>query len=141
RPEVDAMGEEQGPLDRLTERAREWRTDRRIIGLCYAGIAHAAGAAWARAGASSAAPPAAAAPSTTSASSPASPTTSTPTSLVVDVVGAVRAPGVVRIAADARVVDAIVAGGGATADADLTRLNLAAPVADGARIAVPKLGQ
>jgi competence protein ComEA len=135
------MGEEQGPIDRLTERAREWRTDRRIIGVCCAGIAVAATVAWWRAGSSGAAPPVAAAPPTTSASSPASSTTSTPTALVVNVVGAVRAPGVVRIAAGGRVVDAIAAGGGATADADLTRLNLAAPVADGARIAVPKLGQ
>ena len=48
--------------------------------------------------------------------------------LVVDVVGAVRAAGVVRMPAGARVVDAIAAAGGATADADLVRLNLAAPV-------------
>ncbi|HWS45733.1 MAG TPA: ComEA family DNA-binding protein, partial [Acidimicrobiia bacterium] len=61
--------------------------------------------------------------------------------LVVDVVGAVQHGGVVRVAAGARVVDAIAAAGGATGAADLARVNLAAPVADGARIAVPAVGE
>jgi len=56
-------------------------------------------------------------------------------------VGAVRAPGIVRVRAGARVVDAIAAAGGATADADLARLNLAAPLSDGARVAVPAVGR
>ena len=60
--------------------------------------------------------------------------------LVVDVVGAVRRAGVVRVAPGARVLDAIAAAGGASPDADLARLNLAAPVADGARVAVPHVG-
>jgi competence protein ComEA len=60
--------------------------------------------------------------------------------VVVDVVGAVRRSGIVRLGAGARVVDAIAAAGGAVAGADLTRLNLAAVVADGARVAVPRLG-
>ena len=55
--------------------------------------------------------------------------------------GAVRAPGIVRVRAGARVVDAIAAAGGATADADLARLNLAAPLSDGARVAVPAVGR
>ena len=45
---------------------------------------------------------------------------------MVDVVGAVRAPGVVSLPATARVIDAIRAAGGATPRADLARLNLAA---------------
>jgi competence protein ComEA len=36
--------------------------------------------------------------------------------------------------------DAVAAAGGAADDADLERLNLAAPVTDGQRIAVPRLG-
>lgn len=40
------------------------------------------------------------------------------------VVGAVEHAGVVRVAADARVTDALTAAGGAAADADLSRLNL-----------------
>ncbi len=59
---------------------------------------------------------------------------------MVDVVGAVRRSGVVRLPAGARVVDAIEAAGGATPDADLARLNLAAPLADGSRVAVPRVG-
>ena len=60
--------------------------------------------------------------------------------IVVDVVGAVRVPGVVTLPVDARVVDAIRAAGGTAAGADLVRLNLAAKLADGARVAVPLLG-
>jgi competence protein ComEA len=85
----------------------------------------------------------AAAPPTTGDTYYASATTSTTKpslAIVVDVVGAVRRGGVVRLPAGARVVDAIAAAGGATADADLVRLNLAAPVTDGSRIAVPRIG-
>jgi competence protein ComEA len=57
------------------------------------------------------------------------------------VVGAVRAPGVVSLPASARVIDAIRAAGGASPGADLARLNLAAKLADGTRIAVPLVGQ
>ncbi len=56
--------------------------------------------------------------------------------VVVDVAGAVRNPGVVRLAADSRVADAIRAAGGATRRADLASVNLAAHVADGVQIVV-----
>ncbi|HEX5097513.1 MAG TPA: ComEA family DNA-binding protein [Acidimicrobiia bacterium] len=68
-------------------------------------------------------------------------TTAVAAPAVVHVVGAVRAPGVVELGAHARVVDAIGAAGGATDDADLQRLNLAALVTDGQRIAVPRVGE
>jgi competence protein ComEA len=61
-------------------------------------------------------------------------------SVMVHVAGDVARPGVVRIPAGARVVDAIEAAGGGLPDADLDRLNLAAKVADGQRIAVAKIG-
>ncbi len=48
-------------------------------------------------------------------------------------------PGLVTLAADARVADAIVAAGGATPDAQLGALNLAATVGDGARLLVPSV--
>jgi competence protein ComEA len=57
--------------------------------------------------------------------------------IVVHVTGAVRAPGVYELSAGQRVADAIDAAGGALADADPNTLNLAAPVADGDRVAVP----
>jgi len=58
----------------------------------------------------------------------------------VHVAGAVARPGVVELADGARVTDAVAAVGGPTADADVDRLNLAAPLVDGARIAVPRVG-
>ena len=57
--------------------------------------------------------------------------------LLVHVAGEVRTPGVVRLAEGARVVDAIEAAGGATADAVLASVNLAAEVRDGSQIVVP----
>ena len=61
--------------------------------------------------------------------------------LLVHVVGQVRRPGVVRLTPGARVLDAVQAAGGATPSADLNRLNLARPVADGEQIVVPKPGE
>lgn len=62
-------------------------------------------------------------------------------SVVVHVTGAVSAPGVYRLSSSSRVGDAIVAAGGASADADPDALNLAAPVLDGDRIDVPTVGE
>jgi competence protein ComEA len=72
----------------------------------------------------------------TSASSPPLPST-TVAVVVIHVTGAVRTPGVYELSAGQRVADAIDAAGGALADAEPDALNLAAPVADGDRIAVP----
>src|SRR5690242_18668894 len=60
--------------------------------------------------------------------------------VVVDVVGAVRRPGLYRLAGKARIADALVRAGGATAKADLDQVNLAAPVADGEQVVVPRRG-
>lgn len=64
-----------------------------------------------------------------------------PAEVVVHVAGAVAAPGVQRLPAGARVVDAVDAAGGAAGDADLARLNLAAPLADGQQIYVLRVGE
>ncbi|MEX1009218.1 MAG: helix-hairpin-helix domain-containing protein [Acidimicrobiia bacterium] len=61
--------------------------------------------------------------------------------IAVHVAGAVTRPGVVELPARSRVIDAVEAVGGANADADLDRLNLAATLADGQRVYVPKVGQ
>jgi len=58
-------------------------------------------------------------------------------SLVVDVVGAVRRPGLYRLAQGSRIADAVARAGGATRRAELALVNLAAPVADGTQIVVP----
>ena len=72
------------------------------------------------------------------------PTPTTPAdnrAVVVHVAGAGHHPGLVVVDADARVADAITAAGGATDDADLDRVNLAAVVRDADRIAVPRVGE
>ncbi len=61
--------------------------------------------------------------------------------ILVYVAGAVSAPGVYRFPADTRVQQAIAAAGGVTPDADLETLNLAAPIRDGDRVYVPRMGQ
>lgn len=60
--------------------------------------------------------------------------------LFVHVAGAVRAPGLYRLAAGDRVADAIARAGGFTEDADRAGVNLARPVADGEQIVVSVVG-
>jgi competence protein ComEA len=57
--------------------------------------------------------------------------------IFVHVGGAVHRPGLYQLADGARVYDAVDAAGGATDDADLDALNLAAKVKDGDKILVP----
>ena len=57
--------------------------------------------------------------------------------VVVHVVGAVRRPGLLRLREGDRVADAVARAGGATRRADLTAVNLAAPVVDGIQVLVP----
>jgi competence protein ComEA len=58
--------------------------------------------------------------------------------VIVHVAGAVRRPGVYRVAAGARVAAAVRRAGGATRRADLGGLNLAARVEDGRQVLVPR---
>ena len=60
--------------------------------------------------------------------------------LVVHVAGAVRRPGLYRLAEGKRVADAVARAGGATAPADTAAINLAAPLADGMQVLVPRRG-
>ena len=60
--------------------------------------------------------------------------------VVVDVTGAVQRPGVYRLPAGARVTDAVDRAGGASGNAVLEAVNLAARLADGQQIVVPEQG-
>lgn len=60
--------------------------------------------------------------------------------LVVDVVGAVRRPGLVRLREGARVADAIAHAGGLERGAERAGVNFAAPVSDGQQVLVPQRG-
>jgi competence protein ComEA len=57
------------------------------------------------------------------------------------VAGAVRRPGLYKVASDARVADAVRAAGGPTPRADLDALNLAEPLVDGTKIDVLQRGE
>ena len=59
---------------------------------------------------------------------------------VVHVAGAVRHPGVYRLDAGTRVQEAVRRAGGATRNADLDAINLAAKVEDGRQLIVPRRG-
>lgn len=84
------------------------------------------------------APPAAAAPSTGVVTSTAPSPTGPP--IIVDVTGWVHEPGVYEFAQGERVIDAVERAGGARNGADLSVLNLAAPLTDGTQVVVPKQG-
>jgi competence protein ComEA len=60
--------------------------------------------------------------------------------LIIDVAGAVEQPGVYEFAEGDRVIDAIERAGGPLPKADLSLLNLAAPLTDGTQVLVPKAG-
>lgn len=60
--------------------------------------------------------------------------------VVVDVTGAVERPGVYRLPMGARVTDAVDRAGGARAGALLEAINLAARLADGQQVVVPRRG-
>lgn len=66
---------------------------------------------------------------------------SLPAAVTVHVTGAVATPGLVTLPGGARVGDAVAAAGGATADADPERLNLARPVEDGEHVHLPRHGE
>ena len=68
----------------------------------------------------------------------AGPASSSPAHLVVHVVGAVRRPGLYTLPEGARAADAVTRAGGATGAANLEAIDLAAPIADGQQVAVPR---
>ena len=151
-----ALREHDRPFARVVERFHEWRDDTRFGVVVLVVVAVVAGVVWYRIGMSggddaAAAPSAVSAPTTATTTAPAAAkaaaaTATTPSGgvgakIVVHVAGAVAHAGVVELAGNARIIDAIKAAGGAQADGDLDRLNLAAKLADGERVYVAKVGQ
>jgi competence protein ComEA len=67
--------------------------------------------------------------------------TPTPSPLHIYISGAVRHPDVYVMQPGSIVKDVLLAAGGAADDADLDRINLAAPVGDGQHVYVPRLGE
>jgi competence protein ComEA len=61
--------------------------------------------------------------------------------IAVHVVGAVQQPGVYYLAAGSRGDDAVRLAGGATAQADLKQVNLAAVLVDGQQLLIPRIGE
>jgi competence protein ComEA len=138
--------------ERLVDRLRDWRHDARFGVVVLVGIALVAGVVWYRVGIGGAtagesnaapAPVSTTTPSTTLPTSgdATSPKGEQPVRIAVHVAGAVNHPGVVELRTGARVIDAVEAVGGALADGDLDRLNLAAKVSDGQRVYVAKVGE
>ena len=61
--------------------------------------------------------------------------------IVVHITGQVVNPGVVKVEEGARIIDAIEASGGATLDANLSKINLAYVLEDGMKIYVPSINE
>ena len=66
---------------------------------------------------------------------------SEPLRIAVHVVGAVQQPGVYHLSAGSRGDDAVRSAGGATSQADLKRVNLAAVLVDGQQLWIPRIGE
>ena len=78
---------------------------------------------------------------TVTATAPAPAATPTAVSILVHVAGAVREPGVYALMPDDRVLDAVEAAGGLSADADVDQVNLADHLQDAMRLYIPAKGE
>lgn len=143
-----------GAGDRLDQLRTRLGLDRRLLVWAVGAVVAALVAAWllrpapapfeetiptASSSPAAAGPTVSIAPADGAASTPS--TASEATEVVAHAAGAVVRPGVYRLDPTARVDDLVRAAGGLTLEADPTRLNLAAPVADGARVYVPAVGE
>ena len=135
------------PPRSLTDRVRDWVVwfgPGRLVATALAVIAVVVGGTWLLQGSPNRPEdvlPFASRTTTTTLAPVTAPSTTVATSIIVYVAGAVVVPGIYSVEAAARVNDAVLAAGGAVADADLDVVNLAAVVHDGERIYVPVVGE
>ncbi|WP_081844525.1 ComEA family DNA-binding protein [Cellulomonas sp. URHE0023] len=132
------------PHTRHPRRRMRWALSWRLVGVAGAAVLLLAGGVALRAASAAPGPPVVLpvpAPDGTPTATAAATATGEQTLVVVDVVGAVAAPGVVRLPAGSRVVDAVAAAGGPTPDAQVSTLNMARVLVDGEQIVVPQQGQ
>ncbi|HLF99962.1 MAG TPA: helix-hairpin-helix domain-containing protein [Acidimicrobiia bacterium] len=124
--------------DSLRDRVMQWRDDPRAAAAAVAIVALVAGVFFYRSamagGAEAERPP-------DGAQAVLSTSTSVPREIVVHVAGAVVSPGVYRFPDGARVGEAVALAGGAVDGGEPDRLNLAARLADGQRVHVPRAGE
>src|SRR4051794_5606033 len=132
------------PLERLREWV-VWFGPGRLAATAFAVVAVVLGGMWLLQGSPSRAedqlPFATRPTSSTAVAVVELPTSTTLSTVVVYVAGAVATPGVYTLASPARITDAITAAGGTTAEADPDVVNLAATLRDGERIYVPEVGE
>ena len=141
-PEIEAFAAVPRPFWAPDDDRFAWLRNRRVQGAALLAVATVLGLIWALRAPS--ASESEAGPSSNPTNRPpmsTGPTTTVVSQLTVHVAGAVARPGVVRLRPGARVMDALDATGGAQPEADLTRLNLAAPLADGVQILVTRAGE
>lgn len=113
-----------------------WSVPRRLAGVALTAALLVAGVVALRSQAL-----AAGTPVTLGTPAPAGSSGATPGTVVVHIVGAVAAPGVVRLAAGSRLLDAVAAAGGSSPEADLSAVNLARLLVDGEQVEIPVLGR
>ncbi|MGH9135908.1 MAG: ComEA family DNA-binding protein [Acidimicrobiales bacterium] len=126
----------------VVEHLRGRATGTRTLVSLFAGVA-ILGAAWALLLRAPAPPPVEASlPMAPAAGSSSSSTSTSPSpGVLVHAAGAVATPGVHQLPAGSRVADLLAAAGGAAPDADLDRVNLAAPLVDGQQVWFPRVGE
>jgi competence protein ComEA len=126
------------PRDGHRPRRVRWQVSWRLVGVAGAAVLLLAGGVALRAASVTPGDPVVLpVPAPDGASPSALPATEPAGVVVVDVVGAVGAPGIVRLPVGSRVVDAVAAAGGQRADAQVGAINLARVLVDGEQIVVP----